>query len=415
MWTDWHFHAMAAGWLLCLFTGCTNQVEGKATEPAAEKGSVSTPDAAEVVTIPVEAARPARADVSSFFETTARVQAERRVEIVPQGMGECVELHFEEGDAVNAGDVLAQLDREALDAQIRQTRVTVSQQENALKIAERALAEGIGTEVERDNARFAHEQALATLHTQEVQLSNQTLTSPITGIVTRRNIQKGMLVTSAMPAFTVVDPSSFNLPINVPERELAHLKVDQEAHVNIDSLPGETLVARVERISPSVDPMNGTVEVVLNFDESAQKLLREAAFARVRLVMETHPDALVVPKDSLLEDNTRKYLMIVEQPAEAAAANQDAAGLLAKRIEVETGLEDSNQIEITNGIDENTLVVTLGQHTLKEGSRVSVTNAEQEILSRGGVTPGQALESAKDKQMRLGHGRDRRERMMGGG
>src|SRR5690606_2544821 len=99
------------------------------------------------------------------------------------------------------------------------TRVNIRQQQNSLVIAEKALAEGIGNRVERDNAKFAYEQSLASLNTQELQLKNQTITSPISGIVTKRHIQKGMFVSSGMPAFTVVDPSSFVLPINVPERE----------------------------------------------------------------------------------------------------------------------------------------------------------------------------------------------------
>ena len=389
----WCFLAGGMLALGALAPGCSNPAEGKANV----NDAAVTP---EVLTIPVEAARPTRDNLSAFLDTQARIEAERRVEVIAQGMGECIGVKVEEGDTVTAGQVLAELDKEELEAQLRQTRVNIRQQEHALSIAERSLAEGIGSQIERDNARFALDQAQATLNAQEIQIRNQTITSPINGIITRRNIQQGSMVTSAVPAFTIVDPASYILPINVPERELGNLRLGQEARVNIDSMPGKTLMARVDRISPSVDPVSGTVRVLLSFDAADQNLLRESAFARVRLVTETRADVLVLPKDSIIEDSTRKYVMVVRESQEGGEAFQ-----VAERVEIQTGLEDGSQVEVLGGVEEDTPVVTLGQHTLKEGARGTITNARESIAARATITPEQALETAKGREMRVGRTR----------
>lgn len=373
--------ALSAGVL-----GCGSQVQGKAPDPTAVSSSDN-------VLIPIHADYPGRSDIAAYFETTSRIQAERRVEVISKGLGLCLKVMAEEGDKVKAGEVLAELDKEELQAQLRQTLVSVEQHKTAYQIAEQSLEKGIGSRAERDNTRFIYEQAQATLNLQQVQLRHQTITAPISGIVTMRHIQPGMLVSAGMPAFSIVDPTSYVLPINPPEKELSRLQIGQEARVTIDSKEGQEFVAYVRRINPSVDPMSGTVKVMLDFNEADRESLREAAFARVRLVMETHENALVVPKDAILEENARKYLMTVREQAQEAAEGEASPGqpvLVAERIEVQTGLEDSNTVEILSGIDDTTRFVTLGQHTLKPGSMVSITNARDEILPDASPAAGES-------------------------
>lgn len=372
-----------------LGAGCSAPVEGKAPDaPAAPSG-------ADRILVPVEVQQPARRDISSYFETTTRVQAERRVEVLAKGAGICDRVFFEEGDTVAPDAVLAELDKTELAAQVRQAQVTLRQQKTTFEIAERSLAEGIGAPVERDNARFAYEQAQAALEMNEARLAHQTVRAPIGGIITRRSLQEGMLVSPGMPAFTIVDPDSYALPINVPEKELSKLAIGQEARVRVDSLEGEELKASIRRINPSMDPLSGTVKVILEFEESARPGLRDAAFARVRLVMQTIQNALVVPKDAIVEENARSYLMV----AEPAAAEDGAAEAVhtARRVEVEKGLEDSETVQILSGISDDSLVVVMGQHTLKPDARVTITSASEEIEARESLSAGEALEAARKR------------------
>ena len=381
----------------------------------------------EEIVIPVQTELPRRDSISSYFETTARVEAENRVQVMAEGIGECDKVQVQEGDSVKAGDMLAELDKKTMLATIGQTEVQVRQSKTAYDIADRSLAEGIGAKAERDNAQFAHEQALAALNTQKVQLAKMTVRAPISGIVTKKNVQEGQLVSGATPVFTIVDPLSYMLVINPPEKELARLKVGQLAKVTVDALGNEEFDAAVRRINPGVDSATGTVKVTLDFDAATRKRLRESAFARVRLVLETHENALLVPKDALVEENARKYVFIVKQgepekPEESAAAAEPAKpqaappeqsptqepakaeeppakpAFLTERVEIQTGLEDSTNVEILSGLDDKALLVTLGQHTLKPGSKVTITNATDELLSKAGLGADEALKAAQKKR-----------------
>ena len=412
--------------ILSALAGC--DMLAKAGKTQTDPGKNATPDEIEII-IPVQAQLPTRGDISAHFETTSRVEAENRVQVVAEAVGECGQVNVQEGDTIQVGQILAELDKEAMLASIGQTEVQVRQSKTAYDRAASMCEEGLSSAAERDNAKFAYEQALASLETQKVQLSKLTVRAPISGILTHKLIQTGQMVAAGSPIFSIVDPASFMLVINPPERELARLQPGQKAKVTVDALGADEYDATVRRINPNVDPASGTVKVTLDFDPDTRSKLRDAAFARVRLVMDTRKNALLVPKDAVLEENARKYLFVVEQEkvkpatdaqpaADSAGAEKDAQAppeadqktedklppasdkpvFLANRIEIETGFEDSNSVEVVKGIDDSALIVVLGQHTLKPGSRVTVTNANDEILARAGLSAEDALAAAKTRR-----------------
>lgn len=418
---------------------CGSNTRENKPDETTPKAAGSAKEETDIV-IPVEATVPTRGNISSYFETTTRVLAENRVQVTAEAVGECLKVCVEEGDHVSVGAVLAELDPKETLAALGQAEVQVRQTKAALDVAENSLAMGIGPKVERDNAKFAHEQAIAAHAAQKVRLDKLTIKAPISGVVTTRNIQVGQLVSAGMPIFNLVDPASFILTINPPEKELSRLRVGQVAKVTIDALGTKEFEARVRRINPGVDAVSGTVKVTLDFDPATREQLREAAFARVRLIMDTHENALLVAKDALVEENARKYLFVVEEAkkespskdrppsdapdtpekdsTEASATPEETEKStaptettqnaldgdnakpkwVANRIEIETGLEDSNNIEVLSGITDTSLVVTMGQHTLKSGSFVSVTNTQAEIGAKAGISADDALKAAQEKR-----------------
>lgn len=387
-----------------------------------------------VIILPVEAALLGRGDISTYFETTTRVEAERKVDVTSQGLGTCISVFAEEGDWVSQGQLLAEIDKKEAQASFRQSEMQVRQNKASYEVAKGQYEEGLSPKVDLDNAFFAYEQSIANLDMQRIKLENLSLRAPISGLVTARYIQAGMLVSSGSPAFQIVDPSSFVLIISPPEKELPRLHVGQLAKATIDALDEAEFDARVRRINPSVDPLTGTIKVVLDLDEESRKKLKESAFARVKLVMETHEDVAMAPKEAIVEENGRKYLFLVRRletppggeseiedtPPTAPArgtpmhltsevqasvkddtdATQENSELayIVERVEIETGFEDSENVEILSDLGESPFMVTNGQHTLKSGSRVKITNASKEIFLKAGLGPDEALAAALERR-----------------
>ncbi|HOV31884.1 MAG TPA: efflux RND transporter periplasmic adaptor subunit [Candidatus Hydrogenedens sp.] len=381
---------------MCFVLCCFLLTQGCQINKKVDANDEANADRIKAIAFPVEATFPTRKDINKFFETTTRVSAEKKVDVISKGLGICEELIVEEGDYVKEGQLLAKLDTSEVETQILQTLVNIKKCKAALEIAENSLKEGIGSKVERDNARFALDAAEATLKIQQLQLKNQTIVAPISGIITKKNIQKGVLVSTGMPVFSIVDPESYVLPINIPEREISNVSINQESEVIIDSCPEDKFTAAVFRISPTIDPNSGTIKTTLHFIKDNNKkdeCIKDSAFARVKLVMETHPQALVIPKDAVLEESGKKYVYVAKTKEDLAVdkikyeeVKSKEIQFTAERVEVKVGLEDSSYYEILDGIDEHTLVITLGQMNLRPGSVIEITSLENILNSSSNIS-----------------------------
>jgi membrane fusion protein, multidrug efflux system len=376
---------------------------------AAQEDAPSNPgrpagERAEPLVIPVEAEPPARGEISAYLDLVSKVEADRRVEVTAKGSGQVLSVHAEEGDRISAGAVLAELDKSEAEAQLRQTEVQLRQHRADYQRTRESYEYGIASQAELDNARFAMESTEANLRAQQIQVENLTVRAPLAGVVTARHVKMGELLSTGTPAFTIVDPDSYYVAVDVDERQVPNLRVGQQAEVRIRSLPGERFSATVRRINPSVDPQFGTVRVVLDFDRAARERLRDSAHAEVRLVMETRDDALLVPKVAVLERNARKFVFAVEPDVPVDAADPEFGGEqtapihIARRYEIVTGLEDAEYIEVLEGLPDDVLIVTLGQHSLEPNSRVRITSAAEELRERADIGTEEALNRAREER-----------------
>jgi membrane fusion protein (multidrug efflux system) len=381
--------------------------------------------------VPVEAAFPERGDISSYFETSTRIEAEVKIDISSKSTARCLEVFVDEGDVVKQGAILAQLDKEEAQASYNQSAVQVRQDKTAYELAKQQHDQGLGAKMEMDNAQYTFEQSTATLKSQEIQLDNLTIKAPIDGIITTRAIQPGMLVSSGTVVYSMMDPESYILAINPPEKELSRLKVGQQAKVTVDAIPGKTFNASIRRINPSVDPVSGTVKVVLDFEDVDRSVLRESAFARVKLVMATVKGVILIPKEAIIEDNGQSYVYALElrekedvkkdvDPSESSKKDSDESAKnevveasveteetapekaedvwTAKRVKIITGLEDNDIIQVYMGLKDDVQIVINGQHSLKDGAGVKVTSIQVELEDTASLSADEALAKAKEKR-----------------
>ncbi len=383
--------------------------------------------------IPVEVASPTRGDMSSYFDTSTRIEAERRVDVSSKGSARCIALLVDEGDTVSQGDILAELERAEAQALYDQSSIQVRQNETSYALAKRQHDEGLGTKMDMDNAKYTHEQSLATLESQRLALENLTIRAPIDGVITTRVIHLGMLVSVGESVFSIMDPSSFILTISPPEKELSRLKIGQTAEVRVDAIPGRLFSASIRRINPSVDPVTGTIKVVLDFDEELDGELRESAFSRVKLVMSTRKNVILIPKEAIVEENGKQYVFVLEETdgetvtiggkssdlgasdskkeveasekgdeEDAKPDSTEVPVYVAKRVSIQTALEDATRIQVFAGLEESALMVTNGQHSLKDGAKVRISSVQQEISRLEGMSADDLLEVAKKKRSESG-------------
>jgi RND family efflux transporter MFP subunit len=120
------------------------------------------------------------------------------------------------------------------------------------------------------------------------------------------------------------------------------------------------MAGKVERIAPIVDQATGTVKITVELP--ASQGFRPGAFVRVDIRTDTKPDAVLIPKRALLEEDGRYYVYIAHQES-------------AKRTEVNIGYQTDGMVEILNGVQAGQNIVVAGQGALKENSKIKVVRS----------------------------------------
>lgn len=348
--------ALAAAGLL--LTAC-DQANGKNSTKGAKD---------EVPAVPVEVARPRRAEMAAVYTGTASIESERKAFVIPKVKGEIRAVLADEGQRVRDGQVLARLDGDQLRLEVALAEATLRKLERDYARNTELQARGLVSATAIDNLRYELDAAKASWDLARLQLSWTEIRSPIAGTVTLRNdvVKVGNVVAptgggnegGGNALFTIENLDSLIVRVNVPERELAKLSVGQVAELTLDAVPGRTFTGRVALISPYVDAATATFPVRIEVTDS-ERQLRPGMFARVAIVYERKPDALQIPRTALLEDDGLIRVFVVED------------GKAAER-ELRLGLLNGSYVEVVDGLKGEEQVIVVGHAAVKSGSAVKI-------------------------------------------
>ena len=327
------------------------------------------------------------------------------VEIVSKVSGRLQDVAVRIGDRVSRGQLIALVEDREIREQVKQAeasfevgQATIRQREADLKFAETNLARSKNlfdrqllpqqtlddsearqqaSVAQLDLARAQFEQAKARLEELRLMLGNTRILSPVDGFVGQRNVDSGAYVSSNVPLASVVDIRLVRLVANLVERDLRRVDTGAPAEVDVDAFPGETFKGRVARVAPVLDPATRTATMEIEVP-NADYRLKPGMYARVRLTVAQRQNALVVPRNAVVDVEGKRGVYVY-----------DAAGKKAVFRDVGIGLQDELRTEITSGLSESDRVVTTGAAALRDGDTVLLPGQGGGQPGQGGGRPGQ--------------------------
>jgi len=352
----------------------------------------------------VTVARAGQVDFVGRVAITGSLVARDEVMVNPHiGGQQIVAIHADIGDQVQAGDLLAELDRETLEVQVAQAHAEL-ERANAAVLQARAqvtlskaslhsaqtnyqrdktlLQRGAVTQARFDQSETTYETARASLAaTQqglavaealveqagiqlklaELNLSYTRITAPATGVVSSRNASIGAVANAGPePMFRIIRDNLIEVSTEVIETDIARIAIGDQAVVRIAGA-GE-MTGSVRLISPRVDPRSrlGDVRISLPPDPA----LRIGIFAGGWILTERF-QAVGIPASAVLSDSEGDYTQVV-----------DGDGIIHKR-RLKTGLVWNGMREIRSGLSAGDTVVLLAGAFFRDGDRISP------ILSNG--------------------------------
>jgi membrane fusion protein (multidrug efflux system) len=290
------------------------------------------------------------------------VEPENRVVVTAQEAGLVTALHVREGDTVEAGDVVVELDDRELRAQLAEEKARLVEAESQWGRAEQLIADGLVTQAEADSAKATYLVSKARVEALQTRLSFARVTAPVAGVVTVRHVELGDVVAANTPV-VVLAAGRRVLRVPVSELDVVHLSPGDPAKVSVDALPGVEIPARVARIFPAADRTSRqvTVELVL---ENVPSQVRPGFLARAELVVSQVQDALMVPEPAVQRGSEIPQFVYVVKDG------------IAKVRPVTVGVRQGGRAQVVDGLAPGETVVVDGAALLKDGAMVTSTHGE---------------------------------------
>jgi len=312
----------------------------------------------DITVIPVEASHVIRGDISAFYSATATLEAEDEATVVSKVRGIIDEIYVEEGDEVKAGEIIARIEIDQYRIEAERARATMSRLKNDYNRNSELFERGMVSVETLQNAQFEYESQKASYELAELNLIHTAVRAPISGVISERFIKKGNMIGTDQQMFRVTDFSVLQAILHVPEHEMSIIRRGQLAELQVDALPGEIFEGRVERISPVVDFLSGTFKVTVHVNQSGQTL-RPGMFGRIKILYDTRHQTLKIPRNAVIsEDNAHNVYVIKDSRA--------------FKKQIQTGYSSGRNVEVISGLEDGDIVVTIGQGSLQDSSRVNI-------------------------------------------
>ena len=259
--------------------------------------------------------------VSSIASATFAYQAERTLTALASGTVSAINV--QEGDAVSKGDILIELTGDDLTESIQSAS-------ESLRSAE------ISMQNQQDN------------------MSNYTITSPISGTIIEKDAKQGDALTSGSTLCVIYDLSYLEMVINVDELQIGALSVGQKVQITADAVTDKTYVGTVTRVSMKGSSSGGTTTYPITIRIDDTDGLRPGMNANAEIVVAEANNALVVPNAAVIRGG---YVLVSKKSPSAANAVEDMdAPDGYVYVKVETGVSDDSYTEIKSGLQEDDTV-----------------------------------------------------------
>ncbi len=359
---------------------------------------------------PTKLATVDKGDIARSVVATGKVQPLAKVEVKSKASGIVKKIHVDYGDRVKLGEVLVELDREQLAANVREARATLQAAQAAEEAAkatyERNLVEAEGPDVpflktsleraehlhkdgliakslledadkayqlalnkqltaqrnaavsraEMARAKAQVAQAQAALERAEEDLRNSTIVSPIDGLVLSRDVQVGDAVSSilvlgsqATLVMTLGDVSDVYVLGKVDEADIGRVYLDQPARIVVESFKDKKFEGKVTKISPLGREKDNvtTFEVRVSIHNPSGELKSNMS-ANAEIILEEKKGVLLIPEAAVLYDKDRNASAEVPDPKAEKGR---------RKVSVKLGISNGVKTELISGLNEKQQVV----------------------------------------------------------
>jgi len=313
----------------------------------------------------VIAVKAVREAVTEQLRVVGTVLANETVDLQAEVDGRVTAIHFQEGQRVEAGQLLVEMDSTEVEARLAEAEASSRLAQSKWDRARELLHNKTMSQQEADEAKAQFDMATARVVQMKKQLRDMKIVAPFAGIIGARQISPGQVISRMNPGrglqtiATLSDIDPVKVEGNVPERFLAQAKVGAKIQVSIAAFPNEKFEGELYFVAPQIDPVNRTALVKAKVPNPDLRL-KPGMFASADLSLRVKDDAIVIPEAALMPQGEHFAVFIVGDD------------LTAQMRPVKPGVRLAGRAEIVEGVKEGELVIVEGWQKTRPGGKVTL-------------------------------------------
>ena len=323
---------------------------GPGSAVASERLSTGNGGSVAVVTAAVRAER-----LASQLNALGTARANEAVEVTSKASNIVTTVRFRDGERVQKGQVLVELDGAQARADLAAAEAARSDSASQVKRSRELLETKVVSDAQFEQLEATLKANQARVDAARSRVDDTVIRAPFTGRVGLRRVSVGSLVNPGTTITTLDDSSVIKVDFAVPENFLASLREGLKVLATAAAFPDREFAGTVAGVDSRVDPVSRsvTVRAVVPNPDSA---LKPGMFLNVRLARDER-DALMIPEAALMPEQSRQFLYVVEDGR-------------ALRREVRIGRRQPGQVEVIAGLKPGERVVVEGTQKVREGAAV---------------------------------------------
>lgn len=283
--------------------------------------------------------------VSETLSLPATVAANESVEIKPETDGIIQEINFTEGEHVEKGQTLVQLDETKLAAELAEAEANLKLSEANFSRAKQLFQDKLISQQDYDQTASAFAVNQAGLELKRRMLKDARLSAPFSGIVGAREVSPGQVVSRNTRLTSLVDLSVVKVEVKVPERYLRQLRIGQQLEFAVAAFAGERFRGEVYFISPEISESTRTALVKARIPNGEGKL-RGGMFASLDLTLQLRESAIVIPEPALMSNGDQFSVFVIDEKNTAQIRPISVGYRLAGKAEIVKGLAAGESVVV---------------------------------------------------------------------
>ncbi|MFW5883167.1 MAG: efflux RND transporter periplasmic adaptor subunit [Verrucomicrobiota bacterium] len=279
------------------------------------------------------------------------------------------EIAFENGQRVEAGALLIQLDDDVEQAEMKAARATARLARMSFERAQSLRETDAISQSQLDQAEAELARAEATVDNLQAVIEKKSIRAPFTGVTGIRQVNLGEFLGAGTPIVTLQSFDPIFAEFTLPQQELPRLKAGLAVRVETDALPGREFEGVLTAISPEVEVATRNVRLQATL-ENDDLLLRPGLFVRVHVQLSETREVVVVPSSAILPAPYGDSVFIIEE----AEAEDGTVRQTVRQKFVRTGERRGDYVEVVEGLEPGEQIASAGLFKLRNGMVVNINN-----------------------------------------